>query len=465
MKGEGVNLILPLGCGSQLTPCFSNVAQGEDFLSILFGVMEEEGSDKISDNKKQEVLITSFVNVPNTIPPFKVDAPLEFKQQGVVINTKENTSQGTTVQKETKLFVDNGEFIKLPEVQQDGLEYALAFEKAEVSEEVLSFRSDKSNKVITEEFRLVHENTSLKEMENIQTTSLDKGGKKPITNNTKIAHLLNPMGVEGSYIKDKSNQGTFNQKGGNEAFINTKEPEQAIRPKESYLLEPFKNPEPTAPKEFLKPLQPFQKMQLDSKDIPLENKTVEQKVSHKDAVQSLILEDISQKDTLTLFKENAPTWEEHQKVKSEYKEERFMDDLTLHNPVRKEEATPIKQEDTKIESVRRHEPIINHEPKQISIKLDEAFLKLNLLGDKLRLSINLKEEAYRQPTEFEVQRLVQSLQNLGLNLEVLKLNGSMLYYSDQRQNKREDRERSFLSAVSEGNKVSKEEKKSFSLYL
>ena len=102
MKGEGVNLILPLGCGSQLTPCFSNVAQGEDFLSILFGVMEEEGSDKISDNKKQEVLITSFVNVPNTIPPFKVDAPLEFKQQGVVINTKENTSQGTTVQKETK---------------------------------------------------------------------------------------------------------------------------------------------------------------------------------------------------------------------------------------------------------------------------------------------------------------------------------------------------------------------------
>ena len=259
MKGEGVNLILPLGCGSQLTPCFSNVAQGEDFLSILFGVMEEEGSDKISDNKKQEVLITSFVNVPNTIPPFKVDAPLEFKQQGVVINTKENTSQGTTVQKETKLFVDNGEFIKLPEVQQDGLEYALAFEKAEVSEEVLSFRSDKSNKVITEEFRLVHENTSLKEMENIQTTSLDKGGKKPITNNTKIAHLLNPMGVEGSYIKDKSNQGTFNQKGGNEAFINTKEPEQAIRPKESYLLEPFKNPEPTAPKEFLKPLQPFTK--------------------------------------------------------------------------------------------------------------------------------------------------------------------------------------------------------------
>lgn len=465
MKGEGVNLILPLGCGSQLTPCFSNVAQGEDFLSILFGVMEEEGSDKISDNKKQEVLITSFVNVPNTIPPFKVDAPLEFKQQGVVINTKENTSQGTTVQKETKLFVDNGEFIKLPEVQQDGLEYALAFEKAEVSEEVLSFRSDKSNKVITEEFRLVHENTSLKEMENIQTTSLDKGGKKPITNNTKIAHLLNPMGVEGSYIKDKSNQGTFNQKGGNEAFINTKEPEQAIRPKESYLLEPFKNPEPTAPKEFLKPLQPFQKMQLDSKDIPLENKTVEQKVSHKDAVQSLILEDISQKDTLTLFKENAPTWEEHQKVKSEYKEERFMDDLTLHNPVRKEEATPIKQEDTKIESVRRHEPIINHEPKQISIKLDEAFLKLNLLGDKLRLSINLKEEAYRQPTEFEVQRLVQSLQNLGFNLEVLKLNGSMLYYSDQRHSKREDRERNFSGIAGEEVKVSKEEKKSFSLYL
>ncbi|MFN3976439.1 MAG: hypothetical protein ACK4LT_05180 [Aquificaceae bacterium] len=60
---------------------------------------------------------------------------------------------------------------------------------------------------------------------------------------------------------------------------------------------------------------------------------------------------------------------------------------------------------------------------------------------------------------------MQSLQDLGFSLEVLKLNGSMLYHSDQRQNKREDRERGLLNNFNEDPKVSRGEKKSFSLYL
>ncbi len=41
MKGEGVNLMLPLGCGLQLKSCLFDVPQGEDFLSILLEVIGE----------------------------------------------------------------------------------------------------------------------------------------------------------------------------------------------------------------------------------------------------------------------------------------------------------------------------------------------------------------------------------------------------------------------------------------
>ena len=56
----------------------------------------------ISDNKKQEVLITSFVNVPNTIPPFKVDAPLEFKQFTLWVDQRPESNK-----KQAKLLIGN----------------------------------------------------------------------------------------------------------------------------------------------------------------------------------------------------------------------------------------------------------------------------------------------------------------------------------------------------------------------
>lgn len=465
-----VNLILPLEYNSQLTSCFSNVPQGEGFLSILLGVMEEdkEGDTKIKENKSQDAFLSSFVNTSNITSFLKADATLEFKHKDVIINTEENTPQKALVQEEGKVFVDHAEFIKLPEVKRYDLQGAVAFEKTEEYGEILSFKGDENNKVIVEEFRPAHKNTSSKDVEKLQVSSLDNLDRKEIESvieYTKPTQFLKHIEVEYPYKESKGNQGTLNQKGDKETFIKAKEAEQVFIPKDLYLLESFKNSEYTSPRELLKPPQPFQRTQLDSKDIPLENQEVEQRPFQDNIVHSLTLEDKSQKDTLTSFKENVPTWEEYQKVKSVYKEEKPVDDIPFHNPLHKEGTMSIKQEGTKVESIKRQEFVISHEPRQINIKLEEAFLKLNLFGDRLRLSINFKEEVYRQPTEFEVQRLVQSLQSLGFNLEVLKLNGSMLYYSDQRQSKREDREKNFLGTIGEGTKVSKEEKKSFSLYL
>ncbi len=235
--------------------------------------------------------------------------------------------------------------------------------------------------------------------------SLDSRKEESLINHTNTPQFLK---------EDKNYQGK------------AKEQEKTLKQEVPYPLESFKKTEPTGTKELLKPLPSFQKTQLDNRDIMPEGQEIEEKP---------------------------------------LQEEKLMDDLPFHSSMHKGEATSIKQEGANVESVKGQEHVINYEPKQISIKLDEAFLRLNLFGDRLRLSVNIKEEIYRPPTEFEVQRLVQSLQDLGFSLEVLKLNGSMLYHSDQRQNKREDRERGLLNNFNEDPKVSRGEKKSFSLYL
>ncbi|MCS7308343.1 MAG: hypothetical protein NZ526_07330, partial [Aquificaceae bacterium] len=66
----------------------------------------------------------------------------------------------------------------------------------------------------------------------------------------------------------------------------------------------------------------------------------------------------------------------------------------------------------------------------------------------------------------EVQRLVQSLQNLGYNLEVLKLNGNSLYNSDHRQGgRRDEREKEAVSFSRSVSNDFESEVKSFSLYM
>lgn len=116
-----------------------------------------------------------------------------------------------------------------------------------------------------------------------------------------------------------------------------------------------------------------------------------------------------------------------------------------------------------VERIERPQPTYFHEPKHVNLHLEEGSVKFTLFGDRLKLFINLKEDFYRQPTALDVQRLVQSLQNLGLDLELLRFNGSNLYSSDHRQgSKRDTREKLNNPSISE---LSEDVKGSFSLYL
>ncbi|MCS7170837.1 MAG: hypothetical protein NZ851_00820 [Aquificaceae bacterium] len=136
-----------------------------------------------------------------------------------------------------------------------------------------------------------------------------------------------------------------------------------------------------------------------------------------------------------------------------------------HNPqeMGKERTSP---QDTRVEAVEKR-PLINHETtKHMNVRIEEANIRLSMLGERLRLFINIGEEAYRQPTTLEVQRLVQSLQSIGYNLEVLKLNGNNLYSSDNRHGgRREEREKEGTGLLKNLSEVKEGKTNSFSLYL
>jgi len=126
-------------------------------------------------------------------------------------------------------------------------------------------------------------------------------------------------------------------------------------------------------------------------------------------------------------------------------------------------AKPQIDKTQQAERIERPQPTYFHEPKHVNLHLEEGSVKFTLFGDRLKLFINLKEDFYRQPTALDVQRLVQSLQNLGLELELLRFNGSNLYSSDNRQgSKRDTREKLNNPSISE---LSEDVKGSFSLYL
>ncbi|MFN7064933.1 MAG: hypothetical protein ACK4OF_02110 [Aquificaceae bacterium] len=120
--------------------------------------------------------------------------------------------------------------------------------------------------------------------------------------------------------------------------------------------------------------------------------------------------------------------------------------IAFYSQLHKEEKVQPNNGATKTEAVEKQPLAKDYEAKRLNINTEEANLKLNFFGSRLKLYIDLKEDIYRPPTNYEVQRLVQSLQSLGFHLEVLKLNGSLLYSSDNRYgNKKEDRNKTFLS--------------------
>lgn len=124
----------------------------------------------------------------------------------------------------------------------------------------------------------------------------------------------------------------------------------------------------------------------------------------------------------------------------------------------------FKDEDFhKVEVVEKVQRWSFEEVKRLSVRIEEGIVRVALLGDRLRISINLREDLYTHPTVFDVQKLLQSLNNLGLKVELLNLNGSNLYSSDQKYGARKgDKEKTYESSTFE---FPKEAKRSFSLYL
>lgn len=120
----------------------------------------------------------------------------------------------------------------------------------------------------------------------------------------------------------------------------------------------------------------------------------------------------------------------------------------------------IKAEHVKPANNADFKPALN---KMLHIRLEDASVKLSLVGDKLRLSMTLNQQAYNQPTAREVQALVHSIQQLGYNVEALSLNGNILHQWESRQDgRREQRERQINL---KGFTKTQEEPRSFSLYL
>lgn len=99
----------------------------------------------------------------------------------------------------------------------------------------------------------------------------------------------------------------------------------------------------------------------------------------------------------------------------------------------KEDSPPPK-----VETVEKPQVFQSYEPKHVAIRLDEANARLILLGERVKLHLNLNENLYRTPTNYEVNQLIHSLQSFGLTVEVLKLNGNSLYNQDHRQGGRKN---------------------------
>ncbi|MCS7196846.1 MAG: hypothetical protein NZ827_06225, partial [Aquificaceae bacterium] len=147
------------------------------------------------------------------------------------------------------------------------------------------------------------------------------------------------------------------------------------------------------------------------------------------------------------------------------KEEEGGDTSFFYGQGYKEVILSKDYEETRVEATEKR-PVPSQESKHINLRVEEANVKLNLLGERLKLFINLKEEAYVQPSTFEVQKLVQSLQSLGYTLEVLRINGSNLYSSEGRQGgKREEREKGNPDLLKNLSEASEYRNESFSLYL
>ena len=89
---------------------------------------------------------------------------------------------------------------------------------------------------------------------------------------------------------------------------------------------------------------------------------------------------------------------------------------------------------------------IPHLPKQevrrIDLRFESAHLRFLLQNENLSVEVSLKERIENHLTYMDAQRLYRNLQTLGVNLEVLRVNGVDLLSRSWKVGRREDRERS-----------------------
>lgn len=204
--------------------------------------------------------------------------------------------------------------------------------------------------------------------------------------------------------------------------------------------------------EGLQPKEPVNSSALDTirlhPHLYLSQETAESPQTEKTPLNFTTQKVLSAKQEISVFKERQKPLEE-QVQDSPLK-------TTFHLPSDRPQAVSVE----KTEGIQKLFVSQHFDTKRVRIQLEEGQVRFVLSGDKLKLYINLKEQVYEPPTSFEVHRLVQSLQSLGITTEVIKFNGSNLYSAEYRHGRKEDRERNQSSSD-----FSKESAESFSLYL
>ncbi len=107
---------------------------------------------------------------------------------------------------------------------------------------------------------------------------------------------------------------------------------------------------------------------------------------------------------------------------------------------------PSRDESTEIESQpleRRELPTApqRQEVRRIDLRLESAHMRFRFQNENLSVEINIRERIENHITYMDAQRLYRNLQALGVNLEILRINGTDLSPKGWKVSRREERER------------------------
>ncbi len=92
----------------------------------------------------------------------------------------------------------------------------------------------------------------------------------------------------------------------------------------------------------------------------------------------------------------------------------------------------------------RHQPVpkeAGKEVRRISVRIEEAVLRFKFQGSNLTVEVRSPQEIHNQITFMESYRLMRALQNIGVNLESLRVNGVEVVPKTLRSFRRDERDR------------------------